>query len=139
MKLRLLVLSASFALAGLTSAPAASDPSDVMRNDSYIYNGLFAVALADEIRTQCDSIEPRIIRAISFLRQLHAHARSIGLNDDQIREFVESEAEQDIMRGHLRRYFEANGVVEGEPETYCVLGRAEIAARSQVGVLLYSR
>jgi hypothetical protein len=125
-------------LAGALPA-AQADVNVALRSNERIYNGLFAVAVADQVRKHCDEIGPRMIRAMAFLHSLRAHANSLGFSDAEITEFIESREEKDLMRAHVMRYFEAKGVVEGQPETYCALGHAEIAAGSQAGALLRAR
>jgi len=129
-------------LAAATAAVAAQSQADVntaLRGDPEIYNGLFSMAVADQIRRNCDSIDARMIRAISFARSLERKARALGYAEPQIRAFLDSREEKDRMRAEVLRYFEAQGVREGEPETYCALGLAEISRNSQAGALLRTR
>ena len=133
-----------FALSALLAAPALAAPSqsevnDTLRGDAEIYNGLFAMAVGDQIRKNCDSIDARMVRAIAFARSLERRARNMGFSEPQIRAFLDSQDEKDRMRAHVLRYFAQQGVVEGQPETYCALGRAEIARGSQTGALLRAR
>ncbi|WP_114966776.1 DUF5333 domain-containing protein [Alkalilacustris brevis] len=138
--MRILTLSAALSVAMALAAPAApSDTNTALRSNERIYNGLFAIAVADQVRKNCDEIAPRLLRAYSFLHSLRAHANALGFSDEEITNFIEDRAEKDLMRAHVMRYFDANGVVENKPETYCALGHAEIAAGSQAGALLRAR
>jgi len=129
-------------LAATSSALAAQSQTDVnaaLRGDPEIYAGLFSMAVADQIRRNCDSIDPRMIRALSFARSLERRARALGYTETQIRSFIDSREEKDRMRAEVLRYFDREGVREGQPETYCALGRAEISRNSQAGALLRTR
>ncbi len=140
--MRTLLPAVALCLSAATAAAAAQSQADVntsLRSDPEIYNGLFSMAVADQIRRHCEAIDARMIRAISFARSLERRARALGYSEPQIRAFLDSRDEKDRMRAEVLRYFETRGVREGEPETYCALGRAEIARNSQAGALLRTR
>jgi len=140
MRLRFILLSAAL-LAGLAPALSAgmAETNAALRADARVYNGLFALAVADQVRKNCPRIAPRMVQAMTFLHGLRSYANRQGFSDAEITAFIESREEKDLMRAHVLRYFAANGVVENEPETYCALGHAEIAAGSQAGALLRAR
>ena len=120
-------------------ADAQAEVNEQLRSVPKIYNGLFAVAVANEVRRECEEIGPRVISAWRFVRGLQAHARELGYTDEQTEAFVTDKGEQDRMQVHVDRYLDQNGVSEDDPESYCALGRAEISAGSQAGQLLYIR
>jgi len=132
------LLCAALAAPALAAQPQA-EVNAALRGDAQIYNGLFAMAVGDQIRRNCDTIDARMVRAITFARSLERRARSLGFTEVQVRAFLDSREEKDRMRAQVERYFAQNGVRSGEPETYCVLGRAEIARGSQAGSLLRTR
>lgn len=128
------------ALAGLVAMlamPVAARPP--LRDVPEIENGLFAVAIADEIRDHCGSISARLMRALGVLRNLKAHANGLGYSDDEIRAFIESDAEKARMRRKGEKFLRQNGVTYSNPETFCAFGRKEIAKGSAIGVLLKAR
>ena len=47
--------------------------------------------------------------------------------------YIDDRAEKARLEAIARERAVAMGVVEGEPETYCAVGRSEIARGSQVG------
>ena len=101
-----------------------------------INDGLRAVMIADQIRIACPSIAARMIAGWSFIRSLEAQARDMGYSAGQIEEFVESSAQRKRLEGEAAAYMKAGGVVGGQPETYCALGREEIEKGSQIGAFL---
>lgn len=129
----------AFAAAICAALPAAGSAKPPLREVSRIDDGLFHVALANEIRKGCDSIEPRIFKALGVLGALKRHARELGYTNAEIDAFVESEAEKDRMRARGAEFYAARGVDPSRPEDLCALGRAEIARNSQIGVLLRAK
>jgi len=140
---RAIMLGLCLGLGLAVPAGAHADPqaaiNEELRAVPKIYNGLFAVAVANEVRRECETIGPRVISAWRFVRGLQAHARELGYTDEQTEAFVTDKDEQDRMQVHVDRYLAENGVNGDDPESYCALGRAEIAAGSQAGQLLYIR
>ena len=104
-----------------------------------VTQGLLAVGIADEIRNQCPTISARVWRAAKFVKKLKSRANSLGYSDDEIRAFRKSSAEKAKMRAKGEAYLKENGVSKGLPESYCALGRAEIAKSSQIGALLRAK
>ncbi len=117
-------------LAGATAAQ--SSLSEVPR----ITEGLIAAAIAYEIGDKCDTIDARLLRGMAFLEGLRDHARSLGYSEEAIRAYMEDRGERERLKDIARARFAAMGGVEGVPETYCAVGRAEIAAGSEIGRLL---
>ena len=132
--MRLMAIVLTTALLGSTAL--AKPP---LREVKPINDGLLAVGLADEIRKNCGSISGRVIKGLFYLKSLEKQARSMGYTRAEIETFVDNRAEKDRLRARGEIYLAQNGVKRSEPETFCVLGRAEIAKSSQIGVLLWSR
>ena len=120
------------ALIGATPAFALGPLKDVPE----ISEGLIATGIAVEISDVCDDLSPRMIRGISYLNSLKDHARSLGYTNDQIDAFVNDRTEKRRLEGIARARLAEKGAVEGQPETYCAVGRAEMAANSAIGRLL---
>jgi hypothetical protein len=119
------------------AAPLRAEP--LLQNVRVIEDGLFSIAVADKIRKECNDISARMLRAHSRLRALYKHARDLGYSEETIKAHVSSSAQKTRMRSKRDAYFAKHGVVQGEPETYCFLGLAEIAHSSQIGALLRAR
>ncbi|WP_323763412.1 DUF5333 domain-containing protein [Marinovum sp.] len=121
------------ALAG----PALALPS--LATVKPINDGLRAVMIADQIRIACPTMGARMIAGWSFIRSLEAQARDMGYSAEAIEEFVESKSERKRLEGEAAAYMKARGVVGGQPETYCALGREEIEKGSQIGAFLKAK
>lgn len=129
---RYITLVAMIATLSLTSAATANPP---LRDVKEIDDGLFAVALADQIRKTCPEISARIFPAYRALRDLQNTARSMGYSQAEIDAHIESDAEKDRLRARGAQYFRQEGLA-ADVAGHCALGRKEIARNSTVGVLL---
>jgi len=140
---RTLVLAAAASAALGLATPAMATPQDqinaTLAADAQLWQGLFALAVADEIRKHCDQVEARTMRATSAVWGLYNRARGYGFSRQEIRAFQTADSTEARMRAEVLAYFAANGVREGAPDTYCALGRSEIAAGTQAGELLRAR
>lgn len=124
-------------LASLASTQA--EVNATLSSDQRVWSSLVALAIADEIRTHCPTIEAREFRTTTFVLGLFNHARGLGFSRQEIRAFQVHETTETRLRAEVNGYFAANGVREGAADTYCVLGLAEIAAGSQAGEFLRAR
>ena len=131
--MRLLILAACLAGLGTVPPAAANTP---LRDVPRITEGIIAAGIAYEIGRVCDDIGVRWLRGVNFLYSLERHAVTLGYSEAEVEAFVDSKAEQDRLEAIARARLADKGAVVGQPATYCAVGRAEIAARSQIGQLL---
>ncbi|MGR3839238.1 MAG: DUF5333 domain-containing protein [Cognatishimia sp.] len=120
----------------LIASAAAADAREPLKNVPSIWNGLLNIGIANEIRETCPDISARMLRATLRLNSIHNEAKSLGYSSEEIDAFRNSEANKAKMRAQGESYMTKNGVVAGDPDSYCALGRAEIAKSSQIGTLL---
>ena len=95
-----------------------------------------AAAVGDEIRKNCPTISARFFRVYRRAGQLEDYARSLGYTDAQIDAMREDRAAKQQLKAMRDAYLQNAGVSKGDPESYCRLGRAEIAKNSLTGYLL---
>lgn len=107
-----------------------------LASETDINAGLLAVGIADEIRKNCDSIDGRVIKALFYMNSLKQRARERGYSEAEIDAYVDNKAEKRKMRRKGEAYMAAKGVDPEKPETFCDLGRAEIAADTPIGKFL---
>ncbi len=119
--------------ASLATPVAALQP---LHEDTRVVNGFYIIGFADEIRKQCDSIEPRIFRAYSFLLSLERYARKAGYTSEDIDELRDNKVEKEKLRTRIRADLAERGATPETPEGYCTVGREEIAKGSAAGRLL---
>jgi len=118
-------------------ATAATAQAAVPLNEEpHINESLVAVAVGNAIRKTCPTISARMLVALSKGRDLQNYALEKGYTKDEMEAFLDDKTEKARVTGLAADYMAANGVVEGDVETYCTLGRAEIAKDSLIGSLL---
>ncbi len=123
----------------LMAAPTLTMAKPPLREVSEIDDTLYYIAIANEIDKYCDQISGRRLKAIAEMWSLRSRANKLGYSDDEIRAYVESDSEKARMRAKGERYLAAHGVSYEQPETFCALGRAEIARNSAIGVYLRAK
>jgi hypothetical protein len=119
--------------------PAAAQTKPPLSDVPEVENRLFTAAIAHEVSENCDSLSARRMKAIGMAWQLRARANDLGYSDAEIRAHVESDDQKARMRAKGEAYLKQNGVSYGDPETFCVFGRAEIEKSSAIGALLKAR
>ena len=107
-----------------------------LKDVEYVREGIITAGMAIEIGDICPNVSVRLIRGYSFLNGLKAHARSLGYTNDEIDAYTGDDAEEERLKVVARARLADMGAVSGQPETYCTVGRTEIAAGSQLGRLL---
>ncbi len=126
----------SFAFAALMALPAAADDFEALRNNPQIREGLIQFAIARHVHNRCPEISARRLRALSYIEGMVNLAEDLGFSRDEIRSYVNSEAEQDRIRALADARLEPRGASPTMIEGYCTVGHEEIAAGSQIGLLL---
>lgn len=129
-------LFAALALALLGTLAAAQVP---LNAEPYINDRLVQARVADVLRRGCPDISARLVRAFNEARALKRYALDQGYSEAQIDIFLDSSAERQRIYAQADRYMVQNGVVNGQPETFCRLGRDEIARQTVAGSLLSAR
>lgn len=120
----------------LMSSTSVAQAKRPLEDITSITDGLLWIGIADEIRNACPSISARMLRAMGRINSIQNEAKSLGYTKQEIDTFRKSDANKAELRRRGEAYLMANGVTLGQAETYCTLGRAEIAKSSQIGTLL---
>lgn len=107
-----------------------------LEDNTRVQTEFLAAAVGDAIRKNCDDISARIWRALSKARQLERYALGLGYTDDQITAMRKDPAAKARLRNMRDTYLTQNGVTVGDAESYCRLGREEIAKNTLTGWLL---
>ena len=131
-----MMMIAGLVASTLISSAGIAQAKRPLEEVTSITEGLLWIGIADEIRNTCPSISARMFRALNRINRIHNEAKSLGYTKDEIDTFRKSEANKAELRRRGEAYLEANGVKFDDPQTYCTLGRAEIAESSQIGTLL---
>lgn len=129
--------AAALALTLVAATPAAA--LEPLSQERYINDRLISARVADRIRRTCDSLDGRIIYAYSQARALKRYAQQKGYSEAEIEAFLDSEADRARIYAAAEDYLARQGAREGDRESFCRVGRAEIEARSIIGSLLVAR
>jgi hypothetical protein len=123
-------------IACLISLGAPASAGHPLWDDAKISNGLFNLAVADQVRRNCSSISGRMLRGFDHANGLYKHAQSLGYSRAQVKEFIDNKDEQNVLRARVKRYFSANNATVRQKNGLCDLGRREIKKKSVIGELL---
>jgi len=107
-----------------------------LKDVAKVRDGIIYTGMAYEISEQCDSINARLFRGLGYLQSLRRYARELGYSQAEIEAYINDAAEKDRLEGIARAQLARLGVVPGESDSYCAVGRAQIAANTRVGWLL---
>ncbi|MHC0054033.1 DUF5333 domain-containing protein [Actibacterium sp. D379-3] len=132
---QILAAMAALAIPAASGAVAANS----LREHKQINDGLAVIAAADMIRKNCETVDPRMIRAYGFMQSLKGTANAAGFSDDEIEAFVEDKAEKARVEAAARAYLATLGADPATPQSYCAAGLYEIERNSQIGVLLKAK
>ncbi|WP_299908816.1 DUF5333 domain-containing protein [uncultured Paracoccus sp.] len=127
------LIAATLAIA----APAFAQGN--LAQDKYLNDRLVAARVADRIRRECPSIDLRVVAAWSQARALQRYAREQGNSDAAIDEYLDSRPVKDRIYGIADAYLAQQGATRGDAESFCRVGRDEIAKKTVSGSLLAAK
>lgn len=123
--------------AATLAAPAlALEP---LAQERYVNDRLIAARVADRVRRECPSINARIVYAWSQARALKRYAENKGYSSSEIDAFLDSKQDKARIYAAAEDYLTRNGARKGDPESFCRIGRNEIASKSVAGSLLVAK
>ena len=132
-------LIATAMIAALWAGAAPAQTLEPLSQEKYINDRLIAARVADRVRRECPSIDARMVKAWNEARALKRYAENKGYSAAQIDAFLDSRTEKDRIYGIAERYLTQNGARKGDAESFCRIGRAEIAGNSVAGSLLVAK
>jgi hypothetical protein len=126
-------------LAGLMPATIAAAELPPLAENERVRTEFLAGAVGDEIVDNCPDMAARMLVVIGKLNDLNNYAKSLGYTSEDIRAFRKSPENKAMLNGLRDAYLAEHGVVPGDVESYCRLGREEIANQTLIGSLLRAR
>jgi hypothetical protein len=130
---------AILALAALIPAGVAAADLPPLSENPRVRSEFLAGAVGDAIVDNCPSISARMFAVIGRLNDLQRYVRSLGYTSEDIRAFRKSPENRAELNRLRDEYLAANGVVPGDAESYCRLGRREIENGTLIGSLIRAR
>lgn len=128
--------AAALGLVMLAGPVMAVEP---LAEDQHVVNSLVAGRIGDVIRKNCPTIEARMFRVMSGISELKRHALAKGHDEAEIRAFLKDPVQKKRMKDMAARWLQRAGAIEGDAESFCRVGRSEIARNTLVGSLLRDR
>jgi hypothetical protein len=125
-----------FVFAVTIAAPAVAQALPPLSQNERVWNEFLAASIGDQIRKNCPSISARWLRVLSLKNDLEAYALSLGYTDADIDALEDDEAAKTRLKAARDAYLAEHGVVAGDAESYCRLGREEIQNGTFIGSLL---
>lgn len=126
------VLLASFASASL----AAATDYTALREDPTMHEALFGVSVAWLINENCPELTKRVIYGASQMLKLQRYGRGLGYSNRELTAYIEDKDEQARFRALVEPYLVAQGLDADDSDSWCWIGRAEMAAGTIAGSLL---
>ncbi|MDA9370223.1 DUF5333 domain-containing protein [Amylibacter sp.] len=128
---------ATFTLFGFIMIyPVSAFSQSALWDVATINRGLFNIGIAHGIRKNCSFIKANTLVGISYVWSLMGHATDAGFTIKETREFIDNDAEKEILRSRVNKYFLSLGINPRKSNTLCELGKEEIVNKSQIGKLL---
>ncbi|MCB6177382.1 DUF5333 domain-containing protein [Rhodobacter sp. Har01] len=129
--LKTLALCLALATPAFALEPLAEEP--------FINDSLRAGRIGDVIRKTCPTIEARMFTVWSKLEELKRYARAKGYSEAEVKAFLKDPGQKARLKAEAAAYLTEAGAVDGDAESYCKVGRDEIAKGSLIGSLLRDR
>lgn len=126
----------TFALVAVMATPGFAQTP--LNQEAHINESLVAGQVGDTIRKTCPSISAKMFTVLSKLNELEDYARDKGYTEAEVKAFLKDKTEKTRIKALAKDYLTAAGAVEGDAESYCAAGRAEIEKGTLAGSLLRS-
>lgn len=117
----------------------APDANAGLGQETEITEGLITVGIAYEISKKCDSLGGRRLRAMNYLLGLRSRAIEIGYSSSEIDAFIDNDSEKDRLEAIAHARLASMGAVAGRGDTFCTVGRSEMAQVTEIGKLLHDK
>ena len=101
-----------------------------------IDTGLFQIGIAWGVKENCSVLKEHRLNGITFSLGLYNYAKSQGYSHDEVRDFLDSDAEKEKLRARVTTYFKNQGLNPDTQNALCQYGETQIANGTQVGRLL---
>ena len=136
--MKIFLLGVRRSLLGLGSR-GVKNALEPLSQEKYINDRLIAARIADRIRRTCPTIDGRILYAYGEARKLKSYAQKKGYSNAQIDAFLDNRQEKDRIYAVAEDYLKRKGARADDPQSFCAVGRQEIANRSVIGSLLVAK
>lgn len=133
---RLSLLALAVAMPALAT-PALATPVPLPK-EKHINDELRAGFAGDILRKTCPSISARMFVVMGRLYDLKSYAEAQGYSPEDWDAFRSDKAQKARLKAEAEAYLEKAGAKPGDVESYCQVGRDEIAKNTALGQLIRS-
>lgn len=124
-------------LALAVAMPALATPVPLPK-EKHINDELRAGFAGDILRKTCPSISARMFVVMGRLYDLKSYAEAQGYSPEDWDAFRSDKAQKARLKAEAEAYLEKAGAKPGDVESYCQVGRDEIAKNTALGQLIRS-
>jgi hypothetical protein len=132
------ILKPTFALAAMLALASPAFALDPLPEETHINDSLRAGRIGDVIRKTCPTISARMFTVLGKIEDLKRYATDKGYSREEVEAFIKNPEQKARIKAEAAAYLAEAGAVEGDAESYCRVGRDEIAKGSLIGELLRS-
>ncbi len=122
-------------LAFVLANPAVAGPVPLSQ-EPHINDELRAGAAGDILRHTCPAITARMLVVFDRLFALRDYALSQGYDEATVRAFLDDDSQKARIKAEAAAYLAKAGAKPGDVESYCKVGRDEIAKNTPLGQLI---
>lgn len=123
-------------LSALMVVPAAANAPVALSENDAINNRLITAGIVRRIHKRCPDLTYKRVRSFMYLRSIHNLAQEQGYSAEEIEAYIDDKDQEAHLYTFVDAWLSERGAVEGNAESYCAVGRAEISAGSQIGSFL---
>jgi Family of unknown function (DUF5333) len=131
-------LTLTLGFAALLAAATPVLALEPLPEERFINDSLRAGRIGDVIRNTCPTMHARMFVVLAKIEGLKSYALEKGYTRDEVEAFIKNKDQKNRLKAEAAAYLAAAGAVEGDAESYCKVGRDEIAKGSLIGELLRS-
>jgi len=124
------------AMTVLITSTAMAQARTPLAKENHINYSLMAAKVADRIRKTCPSISARMWVALGKANALKSYALKKGYTEPEVRAFLKNPQEKARVKALAANYLKSKGAVSGDVDSYCTVGRQEIAKKTLIGQML---
>lgn len=116
---------------------AAGQAKVPLPEEPHINEQLIAAQAGDILRKTCPKASARMFVVWAKMWDLKSYAESKGYTEPEVTAFLKDKVQKARVKAAAEAYLEAAGAVPGDAESYCQVGRDEIAKGTLLGQIIW--
>ena len=119
-----------------TVSLAAAQDKVPLPQEAHINDELIAGAAGDVLRNTCPAISARMLVVMGKLLDLKSYAEGKGYTEAEVKLFLKDPVQKARVKAAAADYLHNAGAVDGNADSFCQVGRDEIAKGTLLGSLI---